>query len=484
MKTQVSISAKILLLSFLYVLLLGLVFGVFIRVQYRFDLGSLVLSPGRDRILAVSRLIALQLPDTNPAQWNQLLAQYTPSAHASAYLYSNQGAQLAGPAITLPAAVLEVIRRDPGPPFNAAGSQGLRAGKPPLFFPPPPVFIIRTRTPTRYWVGVRIPVRTNPGAAATHGVLMWTFPSLWTNPFFFDYRPWLAVVAAVILVSAVCWLPLIRGLTHSISQLTAATGAIAEGHLETRLSIHRRDEVGQLSEAINRMAESLSGFVHGQRRFLSDIAHELCSPIARVQVALGILDQRAQENQKEYVQGLQEEVEHMSGLVNGLLMFSKTELNAAATPLTRVKVAETVERVLQREASSETVIETHVDEQLEVMAHPDDLFRSIANVLRNAIRYAGNAGPIVVTAIRNNDVVSVTVADNGPGLPTAELEEVFKPFYRPEFARQRETGGVGLGLAIVKRCVEACGGTVSCRNRSPKGLEIEIRLTAAKPRPS
>jgi two-component system sensor histidine kinase CpxA len=76
--------------------------------------------------------------------------------------------------------------------------------------------------------------------------------------------------------------------------------------------------------------------------------------------------------------------------------------------------------------------------------------------------------------------VSITMEDSGPGIPAAELGEVFKPSYRPAYARQRETGGAGLGLAIVKTCVEACGGTVQCRNRSPKGLEAEIRLPAAK----
>jgi two-component system, OmpR family, sensor histidine kinase CpxA len=68
------------------------------------------------------------------------------------------------------------------------------------------------------------------------------------------------------------------------------------------------------------------------------------------------------------------------------------------------------------------------------------------------------------------------VADSGPGLPEAELEQVFTPFYRPDTARTRETGGAGLGLAIVRTCVEACGGTVVCRNRKPAGLEVAIRL--------
>ena len=77
-------------------------------------------------------------------------------------------------------------------------------------------------------------------------------------------------------------------------------------------------------------------------------------------------------------------------------------------------------------------------------------------------------------------VVSITVADSTPGVPAAELGEVLKPFYRPEYARPRETGGAGLGLAIVKTCVEACAGTVQYRNRSTKGLEAEIRLPAAR----
>lgn len=481
MKTRASISVKILLLSFLNVVLLGLVFVVFVRVQYRADLSSLLLSPGRDRILAISRLIALELPETDRGEWNRLLAQSASANHGVCYLFMSGGAQLAGPPVDLPSSVLDPIRRDQPPRFETEGPPGGRPSKLELMRPPPPVFLIKTSAPARYWVGVRVPIWGESATRPMHGALVWTFSSLWTNPLLFDYKPWLAVVIVVILLSVACWMPLIRGLTRSISQLTSATGAIAQGRFETRLSVNRRDELGQLSQAINHMAERLSGFVYGQRRFLGDIAHELCSPIARIQVALGVLEQRAEDNQKEYVLGVQEEVEHMSSLINELLLFSKAGMNASATPLTRVNVADTVRQVLQREANHEARIETLIDGQLEVIAHPDYLFRSLANILRNAIRYAGDAGPIVVSASEKGGVVSITVADNGPGIPASELEEVFKPFYRPEFARQRETGGVGLGLAIVRTCVEACGGTVQCRNRSPKGLEAEIRLPAAKP---
>jgi two-component system sensor histidine kinase CpxA len=144
-----------------------------------------------------------------------------------------------------------------------------------------------------------------------------------------------------------------------------------------------------------------------------------------------------------------------------------------------VNVADTVRRAVEREAPPKALIEMHVGEKLEVIANPEYLFRSLANVIRNAIRYAGSFGPITISAKNGDSHVTITVADNGPGLPESELDQVFKPFYRPEFARQRETGGVGLGLAIVRNCVEACDGNVRCRNRSPRGLEVEIRLPAA-----
>jgi two-component system sensor histidine kinase CpxA len=479
-KTRASISVKILLLSFLNVVLLGLVFVVFVRVQYRADLSSVLLSPGRDRILAISRLVALELPQTDRAGWDRLLAQSATANHGTCYLFASDGTQLAGPPVSLPSSVLDPIRDDHPPRFAAEGSHGPGPRRLELLPPPPPVFLLKTAAPTWYWVGVRVPIWREPARRPFGGALVWRFSSLWTNALLFDYKPWLVAVVVVVLLSVACWLPLVRGMTRSISQLTSATGAIAQGRFDTRLSVQRRDELGQLSQAINDMAERLSGYVHGQRRFLGDIAHELCSPISRIQAGLGVLEQRAADNQREYVLGVQEEVEQMSALINELLSFSKAGLSGSTASLTRVNVEGAVKQVLEREAGNATRIDTHVGGRLEVMAEPDYLSRALANIIRNAIRYAGDSGPIAVSASEKNGMVSIVVADSGPGIPPAELEEVFKPFYRPELARQRETGGVGLGLAIVKTCVEACGGTVHCRNRSPKGLEVEIRLPAAK----
>jgi two-component system sensor histidine kinase CpxA len=168
----------------------------------------------------------------------------------------------------------------------------------------------------------------------------------------------------------------------------------------------------------------------------------------------------------------------MSELVNELLSFSKASLGATAD-LETVSVAETVHKAVEREAPDASAIHSEIDPKLAVVAQRDYLFRAISNVLRNAIRYAGQAGPIVISAQQTGANIHIKITDEGPGVPPAELTEIMKPFYRPESARQRETGGVGLGLAIVRTCVDACGGTVVCRNRVPRGFEVELLLIAA-----
>ena len=177
---------------------------------------------------------------------------------------------------------------------------------------------------------------------------------------------------------------------------------------------------------------------------------------------------------------IQEEVQHMSALVNELLSFSRAGMQAVDVKLAKLNLAATVARVLAREASDGVAVEVSVDEELNVLADAEYLFRALSNVVRNAIRYAGYAGPIQISARANQEAVAITVADNGPGVPEEHLEDLFAPFYRLDPARSQDTGGLGLGLAIVRSSVEACQGSVRCRNRQPHGLEVEIRLPLAK----
>ena len=193
---------------------------------------------------------------------------------------------------------------------------------------------------------------------------------------------------------------------------------------------------------------------------------------------MGILEQRAKPEQHAHVITLRNEIQEMSELVNELLSFSKAGMENNQAPRTAVEVAGVAQRAVAREAAENPVLQS--DPELRVLANEACLLRAISNLLRNAVRYAGGAGPITIWARRiAGGMAEVVISDAGPGLPESELEQVFTPFYRAEASRIRDLGGVGLGLAIVKTYVEACRGTVSCRNRAPSGLEVTIRLAAA-----
>jgi two-component system sensor histidine kinase CpxA len=228
------------------------------------------------------------------------------------------------------------------------------------------------------------------------------------------------------------------------------------------------------------MAGRLSGLVTGQKRFLGDIAHELCSPIARIQVALGILEQRADDSQKARLEDLREEVEQMSGLVNELLSFSRASLGKTNLKLQSVALRAVVEKAAVRECGPDSgaTVSIAIPEDLRAVAEPELLLRAVANVLRNAVRYAASAGPIQISAARENEMIVLQIEDSGPGIPESALPQLFDPFYRVDSSRTRDTGGVGLGLSIVKTCVESCGGTVGCENRQPSGLRVILRLPA------
>ena len=478
MMRRPGLSLKILLVAFLNLFLLVAVFLTIARVQFRLDLGSFLLTPARYRMLSISRLAALDLPTMPRERWSELLAQYSSTYPADFFLFDRDGTQLAGKTVQPP---VSLFRHPPGPdhggPDHPPPPPDFNQHGPPREFHDSPFGINfeHTSKPSYYWAAVHVPLRTQPGEPPLDARLVWRFTSLWTNSFFFDYKPWLVTGLIIAAVSIGCWLPLIRSITRTIRAMTAATGQIAEGHFEVALPVKRRDELGQLSESINQMAHRLSGYVNGQRRFLGDIAHELCSPVARIQMSLGILEQRAPESARRYVETIDEEVQHMSTLVNELLSFSKASLGASAD-LQSVNVNETVTRAIEREKTDRVTINVDVPAALIATAQPDYLFRSISNVLRNAIRYAGSDGPIEISARPLDGFALISVSDHGPGVAPAELDEILKPFYRPETARQRETGGVGLGLAIVRTCMDACHGSVTCRNRSPKGFQVDLRV--------
>jgi two-component system sensor histidine kinase CpxA len=517
MKTRFPLYLKILFWFFLNVAFLCAAFLIVARVQFRFGWDSLISGPAGEPLQNVSRLITTELSNRPRSEWNDVLKEFGDEHGVKFYLFHNvrgQLEQLAGETVELPSSVHDRMMmarggmnpfprsEDLGPPPGPRGPDqepppGQRPDNPDFQPPPPredgppmqregppPRFMIHESG--HYWVVFplltthgfqREPPKLPPAA-----ILIISSATLSAGGLFFNPMPWVIAGISVILVSTLFWIPLVRGITRSLSQMTAATEKIAEGHFDVRTDVHRQDELGALSGAIDQMAGRLSGLVTGQKRFLGDIAHELCSPIARIQVALGILEQRADDSQKARLEDLREEVEQMSSLVNELLSFSRASLGKTNLKLQPVPVRAVVEKAAARECGPDSgaTVSVNIPEDLVAVAEPELLLRAVANVLRNAVRYAAGAGPIQVSAARESEMILLQIEDSGPGIPESALPQLFDPFYRVDSSRTRDTGGVGLGLSIVKTCVESCGGTVGCENRRPSGLRVILRLPAGK----
>ena len=492
MKTRFPLSAKIALWFALNVLFLAILAVVFARVQFRVGLDSLLAGRANERLQSVAQLVLGELSERPVSEWSGELARFGAAYRVKLAVMRNDGTRLAGDVPELPAEVLEKMRagvRGRPPPKR----EDFADGPPPdrgFEGPPPgaiggpnafPKFIVRVAKPPGYWIGTRLPPIEREQRPRGPLTLLMVSESLTASGLLIEFKPWLIAAGAAVLVSVLFWLPLVRGITRALGHMTGAAEKIAHGNFDTHVPTARRDELGRLGTALNDMAARLHEFFTGQKRFLGDIAHELCSPLARMEMALSILEQRADQTQLGYVADVREEVQQMSALVTELLSFSKAGMQARNTPLQPVPLAELARSVLAREAPDHRNVLIEIDTILTVLAEPELLTRALANVIRNAIRYAGESATIALAARTHGDQIAIIIADDGPGVPDESLHRLFDPFFRPEAARTRESGGVGLGLAIVKTCVEACGGSVAVRNRQPHGLEVEFLLQRAQP---
>ena len=380
---------------------------------------------------------------------------------------------VAGTLTEIPSGVREALRAQRPrlqPDDEFFGDHERDPGPPPHRRP----ILQRDGQPRAFWLAVPVGKPGQPPAT-----LVFRIPSVATLFRLLDLTPWFGVALGVATASILFWLPFVRSLTRDLAKLTGATEAIAGGRFDTRVAATRRDELGTLGRAVNHMAERLNRLATGQKRFLGDIAHELGSPLGRMQVSVEILQQRADPALLPAINDVREEVDQMARLVEELLAFTRAGLQARPAVLAAVELAPLVARVLAREAADDAV-RVELPAGLTVQADAALLDRAVGNLVRNALRHAGREAGITVRAETAGDRVRVIIEDAGPGVPAEALTRLGEPLFRPEVARTREGGGTGLGLAIVKTCVEACGGTVEFAQREPRGLRVTLGLTAAR----
>jgi two-component system, OmpR family, sensor histidine kinase CpxA len=478
MKTVVPLTWKILLIALANVGALVAIAFAFVQYELGHEFTSMLLGPGRDRTVAIASQLALDLNDAPVAERDALLERYGREHAAAFLLYANDGVKLAGAAIDVPPEVLARItaRGRGGPPELVDGrGRGRFGGPPPL--PGAPPFLVTTDRPLKYWTGIRIPVRARDRDDTVRGTVLLASTNLLTNPMYVQPMPWIAVMGVTLGVTALCWIPFVRGVTRSIADMTRATAEIARGRFDAVPALRRRDELGVLASSIAVMAARLHALVSGQQRFLRDAAHELRSPLGRLSLAVGLLERESDDAVHRRAADVREDIAVMSRLTDDLLAYARTETEEPRIRLTSTNVHDLVERAVRVEAAAADV-RVDIDRGLQAHADADLLFRAVSNLVRNAVAYAGTAGPIDVRARRIDGMISLSVSDRGPGVPEVDVDRVFLPFYRPEDSRDRRSGGAGLGLAIVRSSVEACGGSVSCRNLAP-GFEVTVTLPTA-----
>jgi two-component system sensor histidine kinase CpxA len=298
--------------------------------------------------------------------------------------------------------------------------------------------------------------------------------------------PGLGIAIAVLCSGLVCYF-LARYMTSPVVRLRQATQRLASGDLTARAgagSSRRGDEMAELVRDFDAMAERLESLVNAQSRLLKDISHELRSPLARLNVALGLARQRAGEGAQSALERIDLEAERLNELIGRLLTIARLESGTETVQKVPVELGELIAIIAEDAEFEAQNRDCHVVSQIEsdcvVMGEPALLHSAIENVVRNATRYTRPASDVVVRlscgpgAGQRHAIIEVT--DNGPGVPEEALQKLFRPFYRIDDARVRQTGGVGLGLAITERAVRLHGGSVVASNRPEGGLKIEIRL--------
>jgi len=377
----------------------------------------------------------------------------------------------------------------------------------------------------------RRPLAAQPviGSAQHRYVVVANMPAGPMHEIVSDPRLWAMPMAIVAMVACIVSYGLARYLTSPVRRLRNATRRLAGGDFATRVGTavgKRRDEIGDLGRDFDFMAERIELLMSSQRQLLQDISHELRSPLARLNVALGLAGQRAGPEVVGALDRIEREAERLNDLIGQLLTVTRLECGTEGVESVHIDLSGLVQEIAADgdfEASTSKRRVHLVDcEDCTVFGSPQLLRSAIENVVRNAVRYTAEQTEVEVTlrcakqpscgtgvsSVRPrarrpchkmgqlalvpapqgvsgalgrwrdgaDSCAVIRVRDHGPGVPDAALTEIFRPFYRSSDARDRKTGGGGLGLAITERAVRLHGGAVRATNAPDGGLVVEIRL--------
>ncbi len=288
-----------------------------------------------------------------------------------------------------------------------------------------------------------------PGGPGGSAAAFWTRP-----PFGFL---WMLVLVGVAVALGV--FPIIRRLFKRLDVLQHGVQRFGEGDLAARVPVQGHDEVADLSRQFNAAAERIETLVQSHKSLLANASHELRSPLTRIRMGLELMgtDRPAPAFRAEILRNIAE----LDQLVDEILLASRLDAHEADVGTT--ELVDLVGLAAEECARTDADLDASADDGLEVAGVAKLLRRAVRNLLENARRYS--QGDITVVVRRSGALAEVRVCDHGPGVPDAQRERIFEPFYRLPGASER-AGGVGLGLALVRSIAGRHHGSVHCEDRA------------------
>jgi signal transduction histidine kinase len=246
------------------------------------------------------------------------------------------------------------------------------------------------------------------------------------------------------------------------------------GDLAARSNPTRRDEIGDLGRAFDRMAVRIESLLTAERRLLQDISHELRSPLARLSFAIELV--KTAGDRDTAIATAQKETDRLNELISTLMQVARTDRDPALSEFQSIRVNDLVREIIE-DCRVVRALDVKLVEQdrTNILGDRELLRRAIENIIRNAIRYAPDGSAVDVRIEADHEDARISVRDFGPGVPPNSLEKIFQPFFRVDDSRDSSTGGVGLGLAIAQRAISLHHGRLWAENAQP-GLRVIIEM--------
>lgn len=297
---------------------------------------------------------------------------------------------------------------------------------------------------------------------------------------------WLSAFIAMIFASVVLPVFVKRKILNPLKEINDAARKFAQGEVQRRVCIKYNDEIGELANSFNIMAESLGKVEQNRRNFISNVSHELRSPITSIKGFIaGIIDGIIPEDkEKEYLERVYNEIERLTRLVNDLLDLSAIESGKLKFNLKKLDINELVRRsIINNERRiKDKGIDLQVvlkNEKCYVNADEDKIMQVITNLLDNAIKYCGQYGKIKISLYTKGNKVFIEFYNNGPSMTDEELIHIWDRFYKSDKARTNKIS-TGLGLPIVKMILMQQGEEIWAKNDKEKGVKFTFSLTKYK----